>query len=279
MSLETAASTIRVNNIKKILKVNNKKKILQVNNKNRPKPIFIIKYGPPASGKGSKQTLDVIRSIAPLESFVNINIDDVIESMPYFKNKSREIVQTYLSKKKLLGAKNINFKNHNFKRNVLISISKLYMGLRKTGNPTINNKLDTVLTSSLQQRRNIIIETTGGYGFPLWIFNNLGKLLEPYTVYLVFPLVQFKLLLNRYRKRPVNSYIRGGPFRMTSNAKNLKNQYITSYKEFIKYTNFLKNKGVQIRTVNQNSLKKNLKGGTNTNLVNKYLKSKNEYVL
>ena len=58
-------------------------------------PKLIIKYGPPASGKGSAEVKNLIQSFGdPLSSYVNINVDDVVDSTLYFKKRSVDLVHS-----------------------------------------------------------------------------------------------------------------------------------------------------------------------------------------
>ena len=58
------------------------------------RPKFIIKYGPSASGKGSAAVRRVIEGFGdPITSYINIGVDDVVESSQAFKNMSHAVIQ------------------------------------------------------------------------------------------------------------------------------------------------------------------------------------------
>ena len=58
------------------------------------KPNFVLKYGPAASGKGSKLMNYTIESLGyNLKSYVNVNIDDAVESVPYYVTSSRNTLK------------------------------------------------------------------------------------------------------------------------------------------------------------------------------------------
>jgi len=52
----------------------------------QPKPIFVLKWGPPGSGKSSAKMEEFIRSLGvPLNSYMNYNSDDIFERMMLFR--------------------------------------------------------------------------------------------------------------------------------------------------------------------------------------------------
>lgn len=80
----------------------NKRKVeeLLIANKNNyanvnttKKPILIILFGPPASGKGSHKTKAVIESMGyPISKYINIDIDVLVESVPSYIESSKQLI-------------------------------------------------------------------------------------------------------------------------------------------------------------------------------------------
>lgn len=212
-------------------------KVNKLNNvPSQSKPILIIKYGPPASGKGSAGVRQVIESFNyPSSSYININVDDVVESIKKFKNNSRKV----LNNKGLTTAEQINnllnkATNENAKR-----FSKAYVNTRFNKNLSIPKQMDLLLQNAVNARKNITFETTGATGFPFWLFKYINGL-EKYDIRIIFPLVECSEGWRRYKKRPTNSYLRGNVFRFGVSKRAYAEGYIKSYNEFLKAENILK---------------------------------------
>ena len=195
-------------------------------------PKIVIKYGPPAAGKGSAEVRKLIEGFGdPIDSYININVDDVVESTAYFKNKSRALVNTIL---KNPTQQNLNAFLNTAPVNEVQKFAKVYTDVRFTPNTkglNIGTKLDTVLGKVIEAGTNITIETTGINGFPNWLWKNYRESLEhkKYTIIVIFPTVDFQTTWLRYKTRPIQSYKSGGGFRFASTKTQLLNQYKKSY--------------------------------------------------
>lgn len=72
-------------------------------------PLFILKWGPPGSGKSSAKVTEIIENVSkkPLDTFVNFSSDDIVESLFQFRH------ETSLQKAKELRIRgNINTKDY-----------------------------------------------------------------------------------------------------------------------------------------------------------------------
>ena len=66
----------------------------------RTRPKFIIKYGPPASGKGSAAVTASIEQLGDkINTYININVDDVVESTNLFRKQSRLLLNKLVANK------------------------------------------------------------------------------------------------------------------------------------------------------------------------------------
>lgn len=206
-------------------------KVNKLNNvPTQERPVFIIKYGPPASGKGSRGVKSVIESFGhPLNSYIDINVDDVVESLNTFKKDSRKI----LNAKGLTTAEQINQILNKATNKNAENFSKPYFTTRFNKRLAIPNQMDLLMKNAIIARKNISFETTGGTGFPSWIFDVFKEGLKNYDIKFIFPLVDCSEGWSRYKRRPTNSYLRGGVFRFGSSKKQYIQQYIKSYNEFL----------------------------------------------
>lgn len=135
-------------------------------------PLFVVKYGPPGSGKSSERIYKAIEKLAPLTSFVDINQDTLVESLvEYQKNQTQYNRLRYQKNKKGLSL---------YKKNTI------------------------VLKQAVKAHANIIVEITGGYSYekegPLeWIY----KLLKgtSYKLIVVMPTVPLETSLKRLETR------------------------------------------------------------------------------
>ena len=171
---------------------------------NMKEPLLIVKYGPPGSGKSSEVVYDFIKKIGrPMKSYVDINIDTYIE-----------MIQNY--------------------RNGLEKGEDLYIQTRSMKNKSgmsIYEKSKFVLKKAIEQRKNVIIEVTGGYkvgssGPLAWVYKLIDK--TPYKIIVIYPKVSLETIIKRLEKR----------FRKR-NIDELKKEYklsIDNYKQFLKFS-------------------------------------------
>lgn len=212
---------------------------------NGRKPVLVIKYGPPASGKGSPPTRAAIESLGvDYDKMIHLNIDDVVESINKFKSASRsklEETYTYMANMKKSG--NEKFKNlvenlNKIDTEKIAEFSKIYFNIR--GTPTANGRsipeiMDTIMGNAMKMNFDISMETTGAFSFPSWLFEEpkLKPYIDNYRVVFVFPTVKLSTAWSRYKSRPASTYLKCGPFRFGSTKSGFAQQYIKSYKSFI----------------------------------------------
>jgi len=227
-NLKTQLNQITENSLARLFSGNNRR----VNNLPTPSgsPKFIIKYGPPASGKGSGPVRGVIESLGdPISSYININVDDAVESTQVFKNRSRALVNRLLVKP---NSPDFNTFLNKASVNQVAAFSKAYTNVRFSKNTRgmdIGAKMDNLLKQALQAKKNVTFETTGGGGFPSWIWDWLGPLLSGYKIVVIFPTVPFEETWRRYKMRPTQAYKNGGGFRFGSTKSQLRKVYRDSY--------------------------------------------------
>lgn len=188
---------------------------------NKEQPHLIIKYGPPASGKGSSKVQEEIKNLGiDTEDCIIFEIDRIIESLENFRTTSMEIYK-----------ESINY-NEKTKK-----ISQLYFNKRKSENSnkkTLNQSFEDLLIQSINERKNIIFETTGGsfndYNPIKWLFDIIinnkkeNPTKKPYYITLIYPIVKEENILERAKKRASNQVSRNPPFFRGISSENLKNQ-------------------------------------------------------
>tara|TARA_Y100000389_G_scaffold129703_1_gene127170 strand:+ start:1442 stop:2167 length:726 start_codon:yes stop_codon:yes gene_type:complete len=167
-------------------------------------PIFVLKYGPPASGKGSKQVRDVIESFGfDIDTYVHFNVDDIVEGERRFVNNTMVVVPT------LFGPKNDANKilDEVTEKNVK-PFSNVYLGIKK--NLNVKAKITRLKDLAIEKRLNITYEMTGSSGWPTWTSDISRK---GYKVKVLFPVIHFEDLWSRYKKRAIKMYKEGKGFR------------------------------------------------------------------
>jgi hypothetical protein len=227
-NLQVQLNQITENSLARLFSGNNRR----VNNMPTPtgQPKFIIKYGPPASGKGSGAVRSVIESLGdPVSSYININVDDAVEATKAFRNRSRALVNRLTVKP---NSPDFNAFLNRASTNEVAEFAKVYTSIRFSKNSKgldIGAKMDNLLTQALKAHKNITFETTGGNGFPTWIANWLGTLLKGYKIVVIFPTVPFEETWRRYKLRPTQVYKNGGGFRFASTKSQVRKIYRDSY--------------------------------------------------
>ncbi len=149
------------------------------------KPIYILSYGPPASGKSSliEQFIPMIRPGMEFNQFVEISIDKIVESIPKYSLHVNELKGKY-DKKEL-----------SFKEFTSMSTS-LYFQYRKDA-----DELSSLyLMNSLHNKYNIVVETTGRT--KQWSLKLIKDAIHHgYDVYIVYPYVSIENLISRSKHR------------------------------------------------------------------------------
>jgi len=236
-SIRKSVSKIKENNLTRLWSTTN----TPISPPKNSKPNFIIKWGPPASGKtqGLKATIEQLG--APLNSYINFSVDDPIEAATYFRNATLRIANGYFNNvnknensivKKLNGITNKNAE----------TFRRVYGDVRKTRNNngrTFGNKLNTMILAAMERRVNITFETTGSsdnvWGVPAWpgwLWTKFPQLSSVYNVIILFPMVPFETTWDRYRRRAAQMYLKRDGFRFAASKRQLFNLYFTSYVNF-----------------------------------------------
>ena len=215
----------------------------------RTKSKLIIKWGPPASGKGSSLVKAAITRLGdPMSSYWQFGVDDAIEFTNYFKTVSQA-----LAKERFGNVNNINKMMNNLNgisNTNAKAFGKPYTNVRIAENSRGNkmsNKLNFMIKAAIAARENITFETTGTLPgvtgaprnietpWPAWIWrNSANSFFSHYNLIIVFPIVPFKETWRRYRMRAISSYKRGEGFRFASSKNQLKNSYQQSYTTFLR---------------------------------------------
>ena len=230
------------------------------------KPIFVIKYGPPASGKGSSKVNEIIKKQGPaLSTYIEVNVDDIIESnITDFTNESRKVIENMLKNRQKKSINNMT--NTNYDKNLVSKLSAAYIGIRfgrknKNGKK-IGNRMDTVMSDAFTKGKNMIFETTGGTGTFDWLFtDNKYQGIRKYKIILIFPIVKKETMWERYKKRAIRTYKNDKGFRFTTTKEQIFESYEESYKNFINIVNDsnMKTKINEIHIVNNDSGNSNIK--------------------
>ena len=196
-------------------------------------PKLVIKYGPPASGKSSINHIVEQVGGDPVNSYININVDDAVESTEYFKRRSRIMIQRLVGNRNPTEQMLRNFLNHATNKEIS-KLGKVYTNVRGTKNLSgskISDKIDGLIQKAVEAGKNIMFETTGSNAFPNWLFQYIQN--SNYKAFIVFPMAPFQLTWQRYKNRPVRNYLTGGGFRFASSKSNLAQTYRLSYNHFI----------------------------------------------
>ena len=210
---------------------------------------FIIKWGPPASGKGSSLVKAAIARLGdPMSSYWQFGIDDAVEFTNYFKTVSQA-----LAKERFGNLNNINKMMNSLNgitNEAAMAFGKPYTNVRIAVNANgkvLSNKLNFMIKAAILANENITFETTGTLPgvtgaprnietpWPTWIWrNSANSFFSNYNLIIVFPMVPFKETWRRYRMRAISSYKRGEGFRFASSKNQLRNSYQQSYTTFFR---------------------------------------------
>jgi len=206
----------------------------------KERPNFVIKWGPPASGKGSADVKAAIEALGqPMSSYIQIGIDDLVEATKYFKNESmNRAKEIFNTRRNVVNSTNKNsitaFLNKITEANAK-KLGNVYSGIRNSpgsNGSKLSNKLNSVLKQAISLGKNITFESTGLGGWPNWLFTNSGLKASNYNVHIVFPLVPFVITWRRYRQRAAYQFLKGNGIRFASTKKQARQQYVASYTQF-----------------------------------------------
>lgn len=277
-----------------LVKIYNKNKRTIENFPSQKKPIFIIKWGPPASGKSSPPIKNKILEFGyDLNSYLHLNIDDLVESTSAFQKSSSNLMRNKIKNVMDKGAIEKFLNNANSES--VAEFAKTYTNVRFTKNKNgkhLGHKMDNLLEQALQNKVNITFETTGagrpgnniGTGWPEWLWKYFPSI-ENYQVIIIFPVVDFETTWKRYKGRAANMYIAKRGVRFASTRNDLQENYKISYRNFLHAyeKNVMNGKVERIIVVENNgkntnrTLETNIGKNTNEteikNMINKYIQS------
>jgi hypothetical protein len=133
-------------------------------------PFFVVKYGPPGSGKSSARVYQEIKKLGPpITSYVDVNQDTLVESMNEYK------------------------RNHTQYNRLRYQKNKKGLSLYK--------KSAIVLKKAVEAHANIIIEITGGNDEDplIWIHKLIKD--TSYKLVIIMPTVPLETILKRLETR------------------------------------------------------------------------------
>jgi hypothetical protein len=178
------------------------------------KPTFVIKFGPPASGKST-----VISKCMSFHVNRVIGINDYIEKDPGFKRNSMRLARQTPMFANKLSRGNANLAKRG---------KEVYMTYRQRYSRQHNKDM----RDAIQLRQNISFETTGISGFPDWLWDVFPELNE-YQVIVLFPVLPASVAYKRYIQRAKKMVNEGIGFRFGSTYKQFIDMYIKIYVRFL----------------------------------------------
>jgi len=172
-------------------------------------PLFILKYGPPGSGK-SNIINDIIKNKnLILSKFVDLNIDNEVYKIPEYQEVAEKCklkyhnlaikLSTFMNDNNLTSDQKLAYKEDydNEMDNVNKECTNNYVTHRKSADILLDHKLDIAQKS----RDHIIFETTGDN--IKWYKEKLFPKLKilGYRIILVYPLINKETAIERINKR------------------------------------------------------------------------------
>ena len=164
-------------------------------------PVILIKYGPPASGKGRKECLDKfyehgIKLGFNINNFVDINVDNIVSDLD-LKNEVKQDSANYFKFR-----------------------------------PKANLIADFLLKDAFELNMHIVFETTGSRLDEKWL---VDYLINPatknnYSIIVAYPLVPLPVLIDRSAKRALEIGRNPDPEQIQNDAKNAAKNISILYK-------------------------------------------------
>lgn len=157
------------------------------------RPIFLIKYGPPGSGKSSADKLITSFGV-PMSDYVNIALDDMVTSVRSYRRTTKKLHNRYKAE------------NRNFNAEFYAGINKAFANAKNAPNAlglSIDAKRKLLLQKSIDLGKNIIFETTGSSSKPGedYLAEFLDAVPPIYQVILIYPVVRPDILKERVQVR------------------------------------------------------------------------------
>lgn len=171
----------------------------------RPKPFFVLLYGPPGSGKSYTfaNLSKIIEGVDSREA-VSISLDALAESVQPFRAKSLS-----LFKESRGNAKKLKEVENAYRSTIMGKYNNEFVGSSKNKNvkkypsyQSLNDVRGEALNYSIQHRLNIIYERTVANASKDILQDEIfAKVKGKYTVYIVYPQVDVSSLQSRLRSR------------------------------------------------------------------------------
>ena len=171
-------------------------------------PHFIVTYGPAASGKGHirDKYLSYLCNLYPHALFnetntFEANIDSYVEKDERYIQRSIEATQEFITACQGTQALGDCLQAREEARDALVTkLQENYFDVRRY----YMYYMDQEIIKAMQQEKHIILETTGSFGPPTWIFDFVERALHipslhecPYIFTVVFPVVLPKTIQER----------------------------------------------------------------------------------
>jgi hypothetical protein len=191
-------------------------------------PYIIVTVGPTGAGKSALPTL-IINDLKLNKSYVNIQIDDIIQSNPNYKSEINKVIKkkfNHNNTHKLTKAdnkavnNNVNNKTKKIKKitnamnnnKFIAMMNNVYMATRKgnycDGKPC-NAYNDSLLDKAIHESKNIVFETTGNNNIN-WLFEKLEEHVKPpnkkYIIIISYMLTTYMKLLKRAKQRAISAF-------------------------------------------------------------------------
>ena len=169
---------------------------------------LLITAGPTGSGKASliQETFSYL--IGRVPSFVTFLVDDLVENDLEYKKEINSIIETFHC------TPPFNSGNCNLNRPteaLLGAFKQVYFKIRSqpgcqknVENLNCNELNDINITHAIEQKQNIVIETTGSY-IPAWVLDLEN--LQDYQIIFSYSVVSFDILLLRNATRATRSML------------------------------------------------------------------------
>lgn len=177
-----------------------------LNNNSNTIPYIIITAGPAGAGKSKLPKL-IIDKLKLNSKFVNIQIDDIVQSNPTYKSKINSIITNKGLNKKVINKITSNTFNNN---NLVKRIENAYFAVRegnfcgKKSNMTCNEYNDALLNDAFDNNKNVVFETTGNSNNTIaWLFTQIPK---NYKIIIAYMIISYNVLLTRVAKRTLNTF-------------------------------------------------------------------------
>ncbi len=183
----------------------------QKNKFNYDNPTIIITAGPTGSGKSSllNKALELLYKHKETPVFKSFLIDDYVDNSPKYKEIVDTIIDKYKCKQSIQPDSPCDVSNP--KQELINDLDEAYFEIRENGPCNSSGKsckelFNTDLKTAIENRENILIETTGK-DIPLKYINKIAELagLTNYNFLFMYSILDFEPLIDRVKSRFKNS--------------------------------------------------------------------------